>query len=537
MPKLPWKFIILIEMSFALYQCANIGNPEGGARDTTPPILDTVESTPNLQRNFNPVTSETDILLKFNEWVKIEDAFKQVVTSPPLTYTPKIELKGKGVVVKFDPREVLKANTTYTVNFGKAIKDITENNPVRNLRFVFSTGDVIDTAFIAGKLIDAITGEFKEDQLIMLYESDADSVVFKQRPVYFSRSDATGNFMVENIKDTTYKIFALEDANSNYLYDQDKEKIAFLDRRVKPGEDSTSLILRYYISFVRPRILGYDTETAGLVKLQTNFPKEDLVLKSDNPQVQLYTMGIMDTLMVFYTPDSLRDWPLQINFHAELLDTILVSKIRQPAIDSFKLVQPRNKSVEIAPVYPLELTFNLPVGNIDTSKILFIDDTTGQPARFKLDTTKRRHLLNFECDCAEQQTYTLTLLPGSILDFRGMELDTLKFKIKGLNSLTAGTLVIEIDNLDSMNRYIITLKQDDRDVQSSMVEGQVTFLITYTFLNPSSYTVQIVEDINRNGRWNGGDYTNKTLPEKILLKKNISVRANWELREQITWIN
>jgi len=263
MPNLSRKFIVFLLTSSAIYQCANIGNPEGGSRDTTPPVIDSVESTPNLQRNFNPVTAEQDIIIKFNEWVKIEDAFKQVVTSPPLTYTPKIELKGKGVVLKFDPREVLKANTTYTVNFGKAIKDITENNAVRNLRFVFSTGDIIDTAYIAGKLQDAVTGEFKEDQLIMLYESEADSLVYKQRPVYFSRSDANGNFIIENIKDTTYKIFALEDANSNYLYDQDKEKIAFLDRRVRPGEDSTSLLLRYYSSFVKPRLMGFDTRQPG----------------------------------------------------------------------------------------------------------------------------------------------------------------------------------------------------------------------------------------------------------------------------------
>ncbi|MDZ4709633.1 MAG: Ig-like domain-containing protein [Saprospiraceae bacterium] len=536
MPNLSRKFIVFLLTSSAIYQCANIGNPEGGSRDTTPPVIDSVESTPNLQRNFNPVTAEQDIIIKFNEWVKIEDAFKQVVTSPPLTYTPKIELKGKGVVLKFDPREVLKANTTYTVNFGKAIKDITENNAVRNLRFVFSTGDIIDTAYIAGKLQDAVTGEFKEDQLIMLYESEADSLVYKQRPVYFSRSDANGNFIIENIKDTTYKIFALEDANSNYLYDQDKEKIAFLDRRVRPGEDSTSLLLRYYSSFVKPRLMGFDTETAGLVKLQTNFPHQDLVLKAANPQIKLFTMSLKDTVMVFYTPDSLRDWSLEINYLSKPADTILVSKIRRPSVDSFKLLQARSPSIEIAPGFPVELTFNHPVGQIDTSKILFIDDTTRQPATYKMDTSNTLHIVTFECRCTEQQTYSLTLLPGAILDFKGMGTDTLKLKIKGLNSLTAGTLMLEIDNLDSMNRYIITLKQDDRDIVSSTIEGIPGFQKTYNFLNPSAYTLEIVEDKNRNGRWNGGDYTTKNLPEKILLKKNISVRANWELREQITWI-
>jgi len=247
-------------------------------------------------------------------------------------------------------------------------------------------------------------------------------------------------------------------------------------------------------------------------------------------------MSLKDTVMVFYTPDSLRDWSLEINYLSKPADTILVSKIRRPSVDSFKLLQARSPSIEIAPGFPVELTFNHPVGQIDTSKILFIDDTTRQPATYKMDTSNTLHIVTFECRCTEQQTYSLTLLPGAILDFKGMGTDTLKLKIKGLNSLTAGTLMLEIDNLDSMNRYIITLKQDDRDIVSSTIEGIPGFQKTYNFLNPSAYTLEIVEDKNRNGRWNGGDYTTKNLPEKILLKKNISVRANWELREQITWI-
>jgi len=536
MPNNSWKFIILILTTSSLYQCANIGNPEGGARDTTPPLIDSLESTPNLQRNFNPVTSEQDIVLKFNEWVKLDDAFKQVVISPPLVYTPKIELKGKGIIVKFDPREVLKPNTTYTINFGKAIKDITENNPAKNLRFVFSTGAIIDTAFIAGKLIDAYTGESKEDQVIMLYESDEDSLVYKQRPVYFSRSDKDGNFIIQNIKDTSYKIFALEDANSNYLYDQDKEKIAFFDRRVIPGEDSTSLILRYYTSFVRPRILSYNTETAGLVKLQANFTYEDLVLRPLNPAIKLYTMILKDSLMIYYTPDSLKDWPLEISFLTRPLDTISVSKIRRASSDSFKLVPLRNAIHEIAPGYPLELTFNHPLGKIDTALIQFTDDTTRASVAFKVNKMAQNHQLSFECNCTEQQTYSLTFLPGSILDYNDKRMDTIKLKVKGLNPLTAGTLLIEVHNLDSTNRYLFILRQDDRDVQTSSVEGQVNFLKTYSYLLPAQYSLQIIEDKNRNGRWDPGNYSNKVLPEKILLEKNISVRANWELREQFTWI-
>lgn len=531
------RLLVYLLCTLCLCRCANIGNPEGGPRDTTPPIIQIDESTPNLQRNFNPVTLDEPIIIKFNEWVKLEDAFKQVVISPPLVYAPKIELKGKGVSVKLDPREVLKENTTYTINFGKAIKDITENLPARNLRFVFSTGPIIDTAFIAGKLIDAITGETKEDQVIMLYTSDADSVIYKQRPIYFSRSDERGNFIIQNIKDTTYKIFALEDANSNYFYDQDKERIAFLDRRVAPGEDTTTLVLRYYTSFVRPRIINFNTETAGLIKLQTNYPVEELVLKTERPGIELFSMKVMDTVMIYYHPDSIRDWALEVNFLDRPIDTILVNRIRRTSSDSFRLVQPRNQVNEIAPDGQLELSFNQPVGQIDTTLISFIDDTTLKPVSFRMIKSALNHQVYFECDCIEQQTYSLTILPGAILNYKSNGMDTLKMKLKGINSAIAGTLMVEVNDLDSTQQYIFQLKVDDRIIATDSINNHAQFTKTYRYLNPATYSIQIIEDKNRNHRWDPGNYPNKTLPEKIVIEKNISVRANWELRTQISWIN
>ena len=94
----------------------------------------------------------------------------------------------------------------------------------------------------------------------------------------------------------------LEDANSNYLYDQDKELIGFQDRRIVAGEDSNALIIRYYPAFVRPRITSYSTESAGIVKIQANTPLEDLKLRSLQNEITLYPMIFRDTLLIYYTP-------------------------------------------------------------------------------------------------------------------------------------------------------------------------------------------------------------------------------------------
>jgi len=533
----PNIYIGLIVISAFWLRCANIGNPEGGPRDLSPPEIDSTESTPNLQRNFDPAASKTDIVLRFNEWVKLEDAFKQVVVSPPLQYAPKIELKGKGVLVRFDPREQLKANTTYTINFGNAIKDITENNPIKDLRYVFSTGEIIDTAYIGGKLADAYTGETKENMIVMLYQNQHDTVVFKERPTYFSRTDKNGHFIIRNIKDTVYKIFALEDANSNYLYDQDKEIIAFLDRTVQAGEDSTTLLLRYYSSFVRPRITEQDAETGGVVKIMANFPYEEMELKADKAQVRLFPMNYRDTLLVYYLPDTSRDWSLEVHLKGEPVDTVKVNRIRQMLADTFKCMTTRQDIKSVAPGVGLTLNFNHPLGLPDTSRVLLVNDTSRFSEPFQLQSGKLVNELVFTFNGMEQQTYTLTLLPGAIPDYKGNTTDTLIFKLRGLGAGQTGLLTIECTELDTNQTYVIDLIQDDKALRSSSHTAQTAYTLTYSFLNPGTFSVRITEDRNKNGRWDPGDYKEKVLPEKVLIRKNVSVRANWEIREQISWTN
>lgn len=518
-------------------QCANIGNPEGGPRDLSPPEIDSSESTPNLQLNFDPAASKTDIVLRFNEWVKLEDAFKQVVVSPPLQYTPRIELKGKGIFVRFDPREQLKANTTYTINFGNAIKDITENNPVRDLRYVFSTGDIIDTAYIGGKLADAYTGETKENMIVMLYENQHDTVVYKERPIYFSRTDKNGHFLIRNIKDTVYKIFALEDANSNYLYDQDKEIIAFFDREVRSGEDSTTLLLKYYSSYVRPRITDQDAENGGVIKIKANFPYEDMELKATSPSIRLFPMEYKDTLLVYYLPDTSRDWSLEINLKGEPVDTVNVNRVRRMLTDTFKCITSRADFKSVAPGVGLTLSFNHPLGQPDTNRISLVNDTTRASEPYQLKSGTLSYELELFCNCIEGQTYSLTVLPGAITDYKGSQTDTLRFKLRGLGAGQTGLLTIEFTDLDSSQTYVIDLIQDDKAIRTSSHSGQSAYTLTYSFLTPGNFSLRITEDRNKNRRWDPGDYRQKILPEKVLTRKNISVRANWEIREQISWIN
>ena len=131
---------------------------------------------------------------------------------------PTVTTKLKKLRFEFAEEEVLKEDATYSINFGDAVKDLTEGNPVPNFKFVFSTGDFIDSLKMEGTIVDALTGKPVEDVLYMLYKNLADSVVQTEKPFYFGKSDKTGTFTIENIKAGQYKAFALEDQDVNYLY-------------------------------------------------------------------------------------------------------------------------------------------------------------------------------------------------------------------------------------------------------------------------------------------------------------------------------
>ena len=224
--------ILVALLSLILQQCANPVMPKGGPKDEVPPRV--VESKPaNRSVNFKGKFIE----ITFDEFVKLSNTQKEVLISPPLNKNPEYRLRGKTLQIKFE--EALVSNTTYTIFFGDAIGDLTENNPISGYSFVFSTGPVLDSMAIEGIVSNAFDLVAPEAVMVMLYDGapdtiPVDSLPYLLRPMYVARTDEAGHFRLANLKDTAYKIFALSDMNSNFLYDMPGEKIAFLDTLILP---------------------------------------------------------------------------------------------------------------------------------------------------------------------------------------------------------------------------------------------------------------------------------------------------------------
>jgi hypothetical protein len=200
-----------------------MGSLTGGPKDEDPPLV--VDSSPeNYSIQFNGKRIE----VTFDEFITLNNINQELIVSPPLKEKPEVRLKGKTLLVELNNE--LKDSTTYTLNFGEAIKDNNEGNPLSNYEFVFSTGEFLDSLSVGGTLVNAFDlAKIKDPTSVMLYTDLDDSIVHKDIPVYIGKTDKEGNFRINNLRAGTYKIFALQDVNNNFLFDLPNEAIAFAD--------------------------------------------------------------------------------------------------------------------------------------------------------------------------------------------------------------------------------------------------------------------------------------------------------------------
>ncbi len=217
------RYIYLLLIVLICWSCAQLGSPTGGPRDEDPPRV-----TETVPPNYSTRFVAKKISITFDEYIVLDNVNQELIVSPPMEEKPEVKLRKKTIIIQFE--ESPKENTTYTFNFGSAIKDLHEGNKLLNYEYVFATGDVLDSLSVRGTLKYAEDLSSPEDPIsIMLYNDLRDSVPLMDIPLYVGRSDDSGVFSVNNLRSDVYKVFALKDGNNNFLFDLPSEEIAFLD--------------------------------------------------------------------------------------------------------------------------------------------------------------------------------------------------------------------------------------------------------------------------------------------------------------------
>jgi len=519
-----YSLIILL----ILESCARRGRPTGGERDKDAPIM--ITAIPDHETvNF---TSQK-IRINFDEYIKLKDINKQLVISPPMEYPPIITPVGTAsLFINIKILDTLKENTTYTFNFGNSVEDNNEGNPLEQFKYVFSTGNYIDSLTVSGNVSDAFNKDPDDDISLLLYEVTkdyTDSIIYNQRPDYIANALDSVGYEITNLKSGTYLLIALNDFSNNKKFDPKQDKIGFHHSFINLPTDST-----YNISLFKEE-LPYKLMRAAEVKQGHIFfgyegnPQgmkiEPLDTVSKDFKSTLVFEKDIDSVSYWYTPSKLDSILFKVSTKNKI-DTVTV-KLRSKEIDSLVVSSITRNNLSLRDTFAIST--NIPIQKIDKSKISLLDkDSINVNFTTSLDVSKLTLKLNF--DKKFDTDYKFRFLPNAIEDLFGNINDTLNFSAKTKHPDDYGNINLTLTNVESFPIIIDLI--DDKDEIVEQVYATENQLFRFKHLDPKNYTFRVIFDENKNGKWDSGNFLLRTNPEKIkYYDKVIEIRANWDVNQ------
>ncbi len=530
--QIKFSVLVLILQGFLIClfnSCAHVVAPGGGKIDSEAPKFIAAEPA-NFSKNFQAKS----IKITFDEFIRFNDLQSKLVISPIPEEEPEIEVKGKSIRILLNGK--LLPNTTYSINFGNAIQDIHENNELENFKYVFSTGEFLDSLSLSGIVLSAKDLKAEKGVLVMLYKENEDSIPLKEKPFYFSKSNEEGLFSLGNLAAGKYKVFGLKDLNSNFLFDLPNESIAFLDTLLQIDTNKLNIKLHLFVEPYKKQLLLRSTsdhfgkvtfiysKSAKILSIQTAdtvpLPTFDFIESIASKDTFTYWFGNPSS-------DSLR-WYVQ---EESRLDTVLFVMKKTASKGTkkqapFKLVGGLNVNSALPGRLP-EFGFNYPIQSIDTSMIRFTSDSI--PVAFDspifLDSVHRK--VGLGPKLKEEKNYTMIAFPGAFKDIFGMTNDTLRSEFGIKKEKEFGSLLFSI-NPEQKGNYILQLLDEKGIVlKEDKIEGNKKLI--YKQLLPAKYSIKLIFDANMNGLWDTGNYLENRQAEKVLFfPKSLVVRADWE---------
>jgi uncharacterized protein (DUF2141 family) len=527
--RLGLNILLLGGLLLTTVQCAKRASPTGGPRDSLPPVL--INASPKLNTVF---FDKEEFNLTFDEYVTLKDISKQLIISPPLSSSQyKVyPVTGASKKVTLKLLDSLMDNTTYTFNFGESIIDFNESNPSSYLTYTLSTGATIDSLYIKGRVTDAFERETERYISLQLYPVDSiykDSVIFTEKPLYVTSTLDTTIFRFQNLRAGKYAIIALEDKAGNYFFDQNIDKIGFVDRLIELPQDSI-LDFRlfqekanffwdkpYFINEHHIALAYYGEREDESYKMVSQVPESFESLVTQNRET--------DTLDYWFRGAELDS----LQFEFNIKDSLQIKTVyfKNPTPDS--LVVDKNTSGSLRLLEKFELKTNLPITEVNSEQVKVTNiDTLPVPASLKIQENYDRITIDFEV--IPNDRYEITLLPNALVDFWGNTNDTLVYRTSTKKIEDYGNIFLRVQH-QSPHPYIIELLKGDevfRRYDTPLEGGNYSFKL----IDAAKYRVRLIEDANQNKKWDTGNYLEKIQPEQVIYYwKEIDVRANWDMNE------
>ncbi len=526
------KHLLLFLIVISLVQCARRSSPTGGLKDTLPPVM--VNASPKMNTTF---FDKEKITITFDEFIKLKDISKQLIISPPLE-PDQYKIKPQGTVskkIQIELLDSLRAETTYTFNFGESIIDNNEGNGLPFFQYTLSTGPIIDSLEIKGKITDAFDRITKPYTSIHLYPIDStfsDSTIFLKKPFYATSTLDSVVYNFKNLRPGAYEIIAIKDVGGNYFFDQNVDKIGFLEKPITLPRDS---ILKFRIFneipnlfwarpfFINSSQIGfgyYGDPDLSAIEVKSKVARNFRYLINHNRKT--------DTLNFWFRGPELDS----LKFGIKEKDTTKTYNIKFKKVlrDSLQIKPLTSGSMGLLDSFKIESNLPLVKINLDLIKIKGLDSL---PISFKASLDKNYDRLSLFYDWLPNDDYKIQLLPNALVDFWGNTHDTLRFRSKTKPIADYGSIIVQIIR-DDEDPFILELVNLKGEALRRFDEVSEYDAYEFKYLLPGSYLFRYTKDQNGNKKWDTGNYLKKIQPEMVYYSPDtIELRANWDVNQQL----
>jgi hypothetical protein len=524
-----FRISLVILFVFIFSSCATQVAPGGGPIDREKPLIK--NATP---KNYSTNFSNTVIVLEFDENIQIENINDELLTSPYLNIKENIKQKKKALIIKVP--DSLQENTTYSLNFGDAIRDYNENNIFENFTYVFSTGEYLDSAKLEGVVKSALTKEAIEDCNVFLYSTkNTDSAILLSEPLYTSKTSSNGLFNFKNIKPGDYYIYALKEKIKNYIYDDiNNEEFAFNSKSIQVDTATNFIQLNLFSAapdtfIFTDKILNTNSSITYLANQEID--SVSLLVRSLTPNFKIIYI-IEKSRFTIWTDSLLFDSITIETTYLGIKDTfqfLNINKIKPKESAIFKL-NPKLQGNTLKPYSDLKITSSHPITTINKQLIYLFEDSL--PKDFTIRSSVNSFTIQYPFKFAKK--YEFIIDSNALEDNFNLKSDSSYFKYQVDDVSNFGELIINLAN-DSLTKSIkfLQLCTEKFDVLETIIVTQKQH--TIKGLEPGKYKLRGIQDSNLNGKWDTGNYLTKTQPENIFNHPTLlNVRANWELEISFT---
>lgn len=513
-----------------ILSCAVTSNLGGGPPDKTPPVIIEERSS----QNYSTRWSDRRITLEFDEFIVLRDPAKQIVISPPLVYLPQYKVRGKTIYVEFNEKEELKSDATYIINFGESIQDFTENNKLENFRFVFATGDKIDSLEVSGRVINAYTGQAQEGITVMLYDNLQDSALVKEKPFYFTKTNKSGEYKIQNIRKDTFKLIAIKDLNLSLTWDETAEPIGFVDTLIYFPDSTLALKNKIEVSESYPKYKISDLKEPhyGHFTMRLNTIPYSEINIEPTPAIQYFKAFKNDSIKLWFIemPDSV---VVNFGFDTLTLKTRLTSDKKPKKL---YLSYAEDKKI-LTPAKGIKIISSQPIALWNTDSIVVRNDTSEIELNWMVNKIDDIRYELIPDEWPAEKRLSINVGENTFKDIYDNGNDSLKAVWDLYFDERLGNIKLNISGIDSTFQYLLELLEKDKVIEKKTIKGKSPIVLTIERLIPGEYKLRIIEDSNGNGRWDAANYWYGLQAERVKVFELEKLKENWTVESIIQWAN